>query len=131
MMLLSYVLCQKQHSALYVWVSEERPLSFLFQAGTVRGRGRAGATNRGPGPRGSYLGGYSAGRGIYSRYHEGKTKLPEKPYELMSSLELAAVNPVGIKPGTSQCDTLKHTHILSSTRSSSQLSQFQSAGADI
>ncbi|XP_017316870.1 RNA-binding protein 47 isoform X2 [Ictalurus punctatus] len=71
-----------------------------FIKGTVRGRGRAGATNRGPGPRGSYLGGYSAGRGIYSRYHEGKTKLPEKPYELMSSLELAAVNPVGIKPGT-------------------------------
>ncbi|XP_060772535.1 RNA-binding protein 47 isoform X2 [Neoarius graeffei] len=71
-----------------------------FIKGTVRGRGRAGATNRGPGPRGSYLGGYSAGRGIYSRYHEGKTKVPEKPYELMPSLELAAVNPVGIKPGT-------------------------------
>ncbi|XP_072525847.1 RNA-binding protein 47 isoform X2 [Salminus brasiliensis] len=71
-----------------------------FIKGTVRGRGRAGAGNRGPGPRGSYLGGYSAGRGIYSRYHEGKTKLPDKPYELMSSLELAAVNPVGIKPGT-------------------------------
>lgn len=93
------------NSALYVWVSEERPLSFVFQAGTVRGRGRAGAANRGPGPRGSYLGGYSAGRGIYSRYHEGKTKVPEKPYELLPSLELAAVNPVGIKPGTSQCDT--------------------------
>ncbi|XP_017564917.1 RNA-binding protein 47 isoform X2 [Pygocentrus nattereri] len=71
-----------------------------FIKGTVRGRGRAGAGNRGPGPRGSYLGGYSAGRGIYSRYHEGKTKLPDKPYELMPSLELAAVNPVGIKPGT-------------------------------
>ncbi|XP_053086670.1 RNA-binding protein 47 isoform X2 [Pangasianodon hypophthalmus] len=71
-----------------------------FIKGTVRGRGRAGAANRGPGPRGSYLGGYSAGRGIYSRYHEGKTKVPEKPYELMPSLELAAVNPVGIKPGT-------------------------------
>ncbi|TSO98547.1 RNA-binding protein 47 [Bagarius yarrelli] len=71
-----------------------------FIKGTARGRGRAGATNRGPGPRGSYLGGYSAGRGIYSRYHEGKTKVPDKPYELMSSLELAAVNPVGIKPGT-------------------------------
>ncbi|XP_017262461.1 RNA-binding protein 47 isoform X2 [Kryptolebias marmoratus] len=69
--------------------------------GTVRGRGRAAAGNRTPGPRGSYLGGYSAGRGIYSRYHEGKTKQPEKPYELMPSLELAAsVNPVGIKPGT-------------------------------
>ncbi|XP_024145445.1 RNA-binding protein 47 isoform X2 [Oryzias melastigma] len=69
--------------------------------GTVRGRGRAAAGNRTPGPRGSYLGGYSAGRGIYSRYHEGKTKQPEKPYELVNSLELAAsVNPVGIKPGT-------------------------------
>ncbi|KAL7841513.1 hypothetical protein SRHO_G00252040 [Serrasalmus rhombeus] len=73
---------------------------YFIKAGTVRGRGRAGAGNRGPGPRGSYLGGYSAGRGIYSRYHEGKTKLPDKPYELMPSLELAAVNPVGIKPGT-------------------------------
>lgn len=71
----------------------------------MRGRGRAATGNRTPGPRGSYLGGYSAGRGIYSRYHEGKTKQPEKPYELMPSLELAAsVNPVGIKPGTSQCD---------------------------
>ncbi|XP_077380754.1 RNA-binding protein 47 isoform X5 [Festucalex cinctus] len=39
-------------------------------AGTVRGRGRAATGNRTPGPRGSYLGGYSAGRGIYSRYHE-------------------------------------------------------------
>lgn len=68
--------------------------------GTVRGRGRAAAGNRTPGPRGSYLGGYSAGRGIYSRYHEGKTKQSEKPYELMPSLELASVNPVGIKPGT-------------------------------
>ncbi|KAI5087775.1 RNA-binding protein 47 isoform X1, partial [Silurus meridionalis] len=85
---------------------KDRPLSFVFQAGTVRGRGRAGATNRGPGPRGSYLGGYSAGRGIYSRYHEGKSKLPDKPYELMTSLELAAVNPVGIKPGTMTLPTL-------------------------
>ncbi|KAM7419237.1 hypothetical protein PAMA_016380 [Pampus argenteus] len=76
-------------------------------AGTVRGRGRAAAGNRTPGPRGSYLGGYSAGRGIYSRYHEGKTKQPEKPYELMPSLELAAsVNPVGIKPGTMALQTL-------------------------
>ncbi|XP_042290867.1 RNA-binding protein 47 isoform X2 [Thunnus albacares] len=75
--------------------------------GTVRGRGRAAAGNRTPGPRGSYLGGYSAGRGIYSRYHEGKTKQPEKPYELMPSLELAAsVNPVGIKPGTMALPTL-------------------------
>ncbi|XP_076846786.1 RNA-binding protein 47 isoform X2 [Brachyhypopomus gauderio] len=71
-----------------------------FIKGTVRGRGRAGAGSRGPGPRGSYLGGYSAGRGIYSRYHEGKTKQPDKPYELMPNLELAAVNPVGIKPAT-------------------------------
>ncbi|XP_060720490.1 RNA-binding protein 47 isoform X4 [Tachysurus vachellii] len=71
-----------------------------FIKGTVRGRGRAGAANRGPGPRGSYLGGYSAGRGIYSRYHEGKSKVPDKPYELMPSLDLAAVNTVGIKPGT-------------------------------
>ncbi|XP_016136251.1 RNA-binding protein 47-like [Sinocyclocheilus grahami] len=71
-----------------------------FIKGTVRGRGRAGAGNRGPGPRGSYLGGYSAGRGIYSRYHEGKGKLLDRPYEIMPNLELAAVNPVGIKPGT-------------------------------
>ncbi|XP_061772405.1 RNA-binding protein 47 isoform X5 [Nerophis ophidion] len=41
-----------------------------FVKGTVRGRGRATTGNRTPGPRGSYLGGYSAGRGIYSRYHE-------------------------------------------------------------
>ncbi|XP_024914096.1 RNA-binding protein 47 isoform X3 [Cynoglossus semilaevis] len=74
---------------------------YFVKAGTVRGRGRATASNRTPGPRGSYLGGYSAGRGIYSRYHEGKTKQPEKPYELMPSLELAAsVNPVALKPGT-------------------------------
>uniref|UniRef100_A0A673I7B7 RNA-binding protein 47 n=1 Tax=Sinocyclocheilus rhinocerous TaxID=307959 RepID=A0A673I7B7_9TELE len=73
---------------------------YFIKAGTVRGRGRAGAGNRGPGPRGSYLGGYSAGRGIYSRYHEGKGKLLDKPYEIMPNLELAAVNPVGIKPGT-------------------------------
>ncbi|XP_029355883.1 RNA-binding protein 47 isoform X4 [Echeneis naucrates] len=78
-----------------------------FVKGTVRGRGRAATGNRTPGPRGSYLGGYSAGRGIYSRYHEGKTKQPEKPYELMPSLELAAsVNPVGIKPGTMALPTL-------------------------
>ncbi|XP_015799073.1 RNA-binding protein 47 isoform X1 [Nothobranchius furzeri] len=76
-------------------------------AGTVRGRGRAASGNRTPGPRGSYLGGYSAGRGIYSRYHEGKTKQPEKPYELMPSLEIAAsVNAVGIKPGTMALPTL-------------------------
>uniref|UniRef100_A0A8C5IDF2 RNA-binding protein 47-like n=2 Tax=Gouania willdenowi TaxID=441366 RepID=A0A8C5IDF2_GOUWI len=76
-------------------------------AGTVRGRGRAAAGNRTPGPRGSYLGGYSAGRGIYSRYHEGKTKQPEKAFELMPSLELAAsVNTVGLKPGTMALPTL-------------------------
>ncbi|XP_029949471.1 RNA-binding protein 47 isoform X3 [Salarias fasciatus] len=80
---------------------------YFVKAGTVRGRGRAAAGNRTPGPRGSYLGGYSAGRGIYSRYHEGKTKQPEKPYELVPSLELAAsVNPVGIKPGTMALPTL-------------------------
>ncbi|XP_061882278.1 RNA-binding protein 47-like [Entelurus aequoreus] len=43
---------------------------YFVKAGTVRGRGRATTGNRTPGPRGSYLGGYSAGRGIYSRYHE-------------------------------------------------------------
>ncbi|XP_058495953.1 RNA-binding protein 47 isoform X2 [Solea solea] len=84
--------------------------------GTVRGRGRATAGNRTPGPRGSYLGGYSAGRGIYSRYHEGKTKQPEKPYELMPSLELAAsVNPVGIKPGTMALQTLGGQYPVFST----------------
>uniref|UniRef100_I3JRA2 RNA-binding protein 47 n=1 Tax=Oreochromis niloticus TaxID=8128 RepID=I3JRA2_ORENI len=78
-----------------------------FVKGTVRGRGRATTGNRTPGPRGSYLGGYSAGRGIYSRYHEGKTRQPEKSYELMPSLELAAsVNPVGIKHGTMALQTL-------------------------
>ena len=74
----------------------------------MRGRGRAASGNRTPGPRGSYLGGYSAGRGIYSRYHEGKAKL-DKPYELMPSLELAAsVNSIGMKPGTSQWDRYIH-----------------------
>ncbi|KAF7670319.1 hypothetical protein LDENG_00272060 [Lucifuga dentata] len=77
------------------------PPMIQSNAGTVRGRGRAAAGNRTPGSRGSYLGGYSAGRGIYSRYHEGKSKQSEKPYELIPSLELAAsINPVGIKPGT-------------------------------
>ncbi|XP_061108842.1 RNA-binding protein 47-like isoform X1 [Conger conger] len=75
---------------------------YFIKAGTVRGRGRAASGSRATGPRGSYLGGYSAGRGIYSRYHEGKAKLQDKPYELVPSLELAAVNPVGIKPGASQ-----------------------------
>nr|XP_020457731.1 RNA-binding protein 47 isoform X2 [Monopterus albus] len=90
--------------------------------GTVRGRGRAAAGNRTPGPRGSYLGGYSAGRGIYSRYHEGKTKQPEKPYELMPSLELAAsVNPVGIKPGTISLPTLGGQYPMFSTAPAAKL----------
>ncbi|XP_036618287.1 RNA-binding protein 47 isoform X2 [Trichosurus vulpecula] len=71
-----------------------------FVKGSIRGRGRGAAGNRAPGPRGSYLGGYSAGRGIYSRYHEGKGKQQEKGYELVPNLELSAVNPVAIKPGT-------------------------------
>ncbi|KAJ8262417.1 hypothetical protein GJAV_G00166230 [Gymnothorax javanicus] len=80
---------------------------YFIKAGTIRGRGRAGSGSRATGPRGSYLGGYSAGRGIYSRYHEGKAKQQDKPYELVPSLELAAaVNPVGIKPGTMTLPTL-------------------------
>ncbi|XP_069780973.1 RNA-binding protein 47 isoform X2 [Narcine bancroftii] len=67
--------------------------------GTVRGRGRGAAGNRAAGPRGSYLGGYSAGRGIYSRYHEGKAKQQDKAYELIPSLDLATVSPVAMKPG--------------------------------
>ncbi|XP_023685382.2 RNA-binding protein 47 isoform X1 [Paramormyrops kingsleyae] len=74
---------------------------YFIKAGTVRDRGRAATGSRGPGPRGSYLGGYSAGRGIYSRYHEGKAKQQDKTYELVPSLELATVNPAGIKPGSS------------------------------
>ncbi|KAM4604186.1 RNA-binding protein 47 isoform 2-T3 [Polymixia lowei] len=90
--------------------------------GTVRGRGRAAAGNRTPGPRGSYLGGYSAGRGIYSRYHEGKTKQPEKPYELMPSLELAAsVNQVGIKPGAMALPTLGNQYPVFSTAPAAKL----------
>lgn len=73
----------------------------ILQAGSIRGRGRGAAGNRAtPGPRGTYLGGYSAGRGIYSRYHEGKGKLQEKGFELVPNLELPAVNPVALKPGT-------------------------------
>ncbi|XP_040821714.1 RNA-binding protein 47 isoform X1 [Ochotona curzoniae] len=72
---------------------------YFVKAGSVRGRGRGAAGNRAPGPRGSYLGGYSAGRGIYSRYHEGKGKLQEKTYELVPNLEISSVNPVAIKPG--------------------------------
>ncbi|KAM6972021.1 RNA-binding protein 47 isoform 2-T2 [Aplochiton taeniatus] len=90
--------------------------------GTVRGRGRAAASTRTPGPRGSYLGGYSAGRGIYSRYHEGKSKLSDKPYELMSSLELAAsVNPVGIKPGTMALSGLGGQYPMFSTAPAAKL----------
>ncbi|XP_031415114.1 RNA-binding protein 47 isoform X2 [Clupea harengus] len=70
-----------------------------FSKGTVRGRGRAGVATRTPGPRGSYLGGYSAGRGIYSRYHDGKGRLPDKGYELAPGLEMT-VNTMGMKPGT-------------------------------
>ncbi|XP_028902517.1 RNA-binding protein 47 isoform X2 [Ornithorhynchus anatinus] len=77
-----------------------------FVKGSVRGRGRGAAGSRAPGPRGSYLGGYSAGRGIYSRYHEGKGKQQEKGYELVPSLELSAVNPVAIKPGTVAIPTI-------------------------
>nr|XP_012609367.1 RNA-binding protein 47 isoform X1 [Microcebus murinus]XP_012609370.1 RNA-binding protein 47 isoform X1 [Microcebus murinus]XP_012609371.1 RNA-binding protein 47 isoform X1 [Microcebus murinus]XP_012609372.1 RNA-binding protein 47 isoform X1 [Microcebus murinus]XP_012609373.1 RNA-binding protein 47 isoform X1 [Microcebus murinus]XP_012609374.1 RNA-binding protein 47 isoform X1 [Microcebus murinus]XP_012609375.1 RNA-binding protein 47 isoform X1 [Microcebus murinus]XP_020137987.1 RNA-bindin len=73
---------------------------YFVRAGSIRGRGRGAAGNRAPGPRGSYLGGYSAGRGIYSRYHEGKGKQQEKGYELVPNLEISTVNPVAIKPGT-------------------------------
>ncbi|XP_034067525.1 RNA-binding protein 47 isoform X2 [Gymnodraco acuticeps] len=89
--------------------------------GTVRGRGRAASGNRTPGPRGSYLGGYSAGRGIYSRYHEGKAKL-DKPYELMPSLELAAsVNSIGMKPGTMGMQTLGGQYPMFSTAPTAKL----------
>ncbi|XP_029444885.1 RNA-binding protein 47 isoform X2 [Rhinatrema bivittatum] len=71
-----------------------------FVKGSIRGRGRGAAGNRAPGPRGSYLGGYSAGRGIYSRYHEGKGKQQEKGFELIPSLDLPAVNQVALKHGT-------------------------------
>nr|XP_060634433.1 RNA-binding protein 47 isoform X3 [Anolis sagrei ordinatus] len=77
-----------------------------FVKGSVRGRGRGAAGNRTPGPRGSYFGGYSAGRGIYSRYHEGKGKQQEKGYELVPNLDLSAVSPVAIKPGTVAIPTI-------------------------
>ncbi|XP_064424384.1 RNA-binding protein 47 [Latimeria chalumnae] len=79
---------------------------YFVKASSIRGRGRGAAGSRTPGPRGSYLGGYSAGRGIYSRYHEGKGKQQEKGYELVPSLELATVNPVAIKPGTVAIPTI-------------------------
>uniref|UniRef100_A0A3B4B0L8 RNA-binding protein 47 n=1 Tax=Periophthalmus magnuspinnatus TaxID=409849 RepID=A0A3B4B0L8_9GOBI len=95
---------------------------YFVKAGTVRGRGRAASGNRTPGPRGSYLGGYSAGRGIYSRYHEGKAKQTEKPYELVPTLELAAsVNPVGIKPGTMALPTLGGQYPVFSTAPAAKL----------
>ncbi|XP_062386632.1 RNA-binding protein 47 isoform X2 [Sardina pilchardus] len=81
----------------------------------VRGRGRAGVSSRTPGPRGSYLGGYSAGRGIYSRYHEGKGRQPDKPYELTPGLELAAINTVGMKPATVAIPTLGAQYPVFST----------------
>ncbi|XP_066429261.1 RNA-binding protein 47 isoform X2 [Eleutherodactylus coqui] len=78
-----------------------------FVKGSIRGRGGRGAAgNRTPGPRGTYLGGYSAGRGIYSRYHEGKGKLQEKGFELVPNLELSAVNPVALKPGAVAIPTI-------------------------
>ncbi|XP_042325289.1 RNA-binding protein 47 isoform X2 [Sceloporus undulatus] len=77
-----------------------------FVKGSVRGRGRGAAGNRAPGPRGSYFGGYSAGRGIYSRYHEGKGKQQEKGYELVPNLDLSTVGPVAIKPGTVAIPTI-------------------------
>ncbi|MFT7807511.1 RNA-binding protein 47-like [Arapaima gigas] len=94
---------------------------YFIKAGTVRGRGRPAAGNRAPGPRGSYLGGYSAGRGIYSRYHEGKAKLQDKPYELVPSLELAAVNSVGIKPGTMAVPALGAQYPVFSTGPTTKL----------
>ncbi|XP_078534402.1 RNA-binding protein 47 isoform X2 [Lissotriton helveticus] len=77
-----------------------------FIKGSLRGRGRGAAGNRAPGPRGTYLGGYSAGRGIYSRYHEGKGKVQEKGYELVHNMEMSAVNQVSLKPGTVAIPTL-------------------------
>ncbi|XP_075050914.1 RNA-binding protein 47 isoform X2 [Mixophyes fleayi] len=85
---------------------------------SIRGRGRGAAGNRAPGPRGTYLGGYSAGRGIYSRYHEGKGKQQEKGFELVPNLELPAVNPVALKPGTVAIPTM-----------GTQYSMFQAASA--
>ncbi|XP_073464640.1 RNA-binding protein 47 isoform X2 [Aquarana catesbeiana] len=92
-----------------------------FVKGSIRGRGRGAAGNRAPGPRGTYLGGYSAGRGIYSRYHEGKGKLQEKGFELVPNLELPAVNPVALKPGT----------VAIPTMGSSPYSMFQASAAKL
>ncbi|XP_037113612.1 RNA-binding protein 47 isoform X8 [Syngnathus acus] len=60
-----------------------------FVKGTVRGRGRAATGNRTPGPRGSYLGGYSAGRGIYSRYHEVALPTLAGQYQVFSAAPAA------------------------------------------
>ncbi|XP_072262391.1 RNA-binding protein 47 isoform X2 [Pyxicephalus adspersus] len=92
-----------------------------FVKGSIRGRGRGAAGNRAPGPRGTYLGGYSAGRGIYSRYHEGKGKQQEKGFELVPNLELPAVNPVALKPGTVAIPTI----------GSSPYSMFQASAANL
>ncbi|XP_063313965.1 RNA-binding protein 47 isoform X4 [Pelobates fuscus] len=91
---------------------------YFVKAGSIRGRGRGAAGNRAPGPRGTYLGGYSAGRGIYSRYHEGKGKQQEKGFELMPNLELSTVNPVALKPGAVAIPTI-----------GTQYSMFQAASA--
>ncbi|XP_061419788.1 RNA-binding protein 47 isoform X3 [Lethenteron reissneri] len=91
-----------------------------FLKGTHRGgrsRGTSVLSGRTSGPRGSYLGGYSAGRGIYSRYHEGKAAGragpdgwpgPEGALGAASGMELAVaaaaaaaaaggLNPLGLK----------------------------------
>uniref|UniRef100_A0A8C5PXE7 RNA-binding protein 47 n=1 Tax=Leptobrachium leishanense TaxID=445787 RepID=A0A8C5PXE7_9ANUR len=88
------------------------------RSGSIRGRGRGAAGNRAPGPRGTYLGGYSAGRGIYSRYHEGKGKQQDKGFELVPNLEISAVNPVALKPGAVAIPTI-----------GTQYSMFQAASA--
>ncbi|KAM9818215.1 RNA-binding protein 47 isoform X7 [Syngnathus typhle] len=62
---------------------------YFVKAGTVRGRGRAATGNRTPGPRGSYLGGYSAGRGIYSRYHEVALPTLAGQYQVFSAAPAA------------------------------------------
>ncbi|MEE6462184.1 hypothetical protein FKM82_001519 [Ascaphus truei] len=105
---------------------------YFVKAGSIRGRGRGAAGNRAPGPRGTYLGGYSAGRGIYSRYHEGKGKLQEKGFEFLPNLELSAVNPVALKPGTGLQleDFDKYSiHQVAIPTLGTQYSMFQAASA--
>uniref|UniRef100_A0A3B3SUZ0 RNA-binding protein 47 n=1 Tax=Paramormyrops kingsleyae TaxID=1676925 RepID=A0A3B3SUZ0_9TELE len=76
---------------------------YFVKAGTIRGRGRTITGSRAPGSRGSYLGGYSAGRGIYSRYHEGKYPIfsTGHPTKLMEDGKMHAVehliNPLSIQ----------------------------------